>query len=100
VAGARAASQVTAGALFAMAGARHDEAAGATSQLDAYDLQASAETLATGSTVATVAGVVLLGVGGLWGVMSLLGGSDENDDEEAALVPLLGPGAAGLRGRF
>lgn len=100
VAGAGVASLVTAGALFAMAGARHDDAASATSQLDAYDLQSSAETLATGSTVATVAGVVLLGVGGLWGVMSLVGGSDEIDDEEAAFVPLLGPGAAGLRGRF
>lgn len=99
VAGAGVASLVTAGALFAMAGARHDEAANAKSQLDAYDLQSSAESLATGSTVATVAGVVLLGVGGLWGVMSLVGGSDD-DEEDAAFVPLLGPGAAGIRGRF
>ena len=82
-----------------MAGARHDEAVNAETQADAYDLQSAAETLATGSTVATVAGVVLLGVGGLWGVMSLVGGSDD-DDEEAALEPLIGPAALGLRGRF
>jgi tetratricopeptide (TPR) repeat protein len=101
LAGVGAASLVTAGALFAMANKRHDEAVDATAQLDAYDLQTSAEALATGSTVATVAGVLLLGVGGVWGVMSLVGRSGASeDDQEAAFEPLLGPAAAGFRGRF
>ncbi len=75
----------------------HDEAVNAPSQEETLAAQDRAEGLALGSTIAFVAGGVIAGAGLVWGVIDLVGSSDE--DDPSAELHLLPDGIV-VRGRF
>jgi tetratricopeptide (TPR) repeat protein len=83
--------------LGVMALGAHDEALVAPSQEETADAQSRAEGLAVGSTIAFIAGGVLVAAGVTWGIISLAGGgSDAAPSAQLRIVP----GGVLVDGRF
>lgn len=90
---------IATGAVFgAFALARHDDATAEPSQVESDRLQKEAESFATMSTVALVAGAILTAGGVTWGVLDLVGAG--GDEASAAARLELAPTGVRLSGAF
>ncbi len=100
IAGVGSAGLVVGGVLGGLALKRQDDAVAEPVHAAALDLQAGAERLATGSTIAWVAGGVLAAVGLTLAIVGAL--SDEGKDEEgmSTLTLRLNPGGLTVGGTF
>jgi tetratricopeptide (TPR) repeat protein len=102
VGGVGAAGLIAGGVLTGLALGKHNDAEAAPSQREAADLQASAESLGTGGTIALIAGGGVLGIGVIWGILDLtvLAEPAPEEPQGAAVRFRIGPTGGAILGRF
>jgi tetratricopeptide (TPR) repeat protein len=99
VAGLGVAGVATGAALGAMAQGKHRQAEDAPVQADAVRLDEDARGLARGANIALIAGGALAAGGLVWGLIATLSG-EPAPAAEPTVALFVGPGSAGLHGRF
>lgn len=87
---------VAGGVLGGLALGKNDDAEAAASQLDAATLRDEADGLALGSTIAFIAGGVVLAAGASWGIADVVIKSKDDSAPAATVSVRVGPGGVGV----